>query len=256
MKRVLVLLFAIVSLSSLVTLAADPLGAPKAGLGQGKFGVGVEYSYTEMSLMREYNGIWGRYDIDEMHTTYLTGSYGVTDWLEVFLRLGMVNLESSDESPYFGGSLSFNNDYDTDFIYGGGIRATLGCAGPVTFGAVATYSYADLNGDFDSTWSFFYGDVDMEMQQIQVALGATWNVSERMAIYGGALMHHVRIDQDRVNHGGSPSSDLLIKNDDGGSMFGGYVGLEVGIIDNLVLSVEGSYTGDSKGGSASLGWKF
>jgi opacity protein-like surface antigen len=96
----------------------------------------------------------------------------------------------------------------------------------------------------------------MEMQQIQAAVGATWDVSERVAFYAGALMHHVRIDQDRARIGGYPNTDLMIKNDDGGSMFGGYIGTQIGLTDNLYFTIEGSYTGDSKGGSAILGWNF
>jgi opacity protein-like surface antigen len=205
-----------------------------------------------MDLMREYMGVWNAYEIDEMHTAYATLAYGVTDWMEVFVRLGAVQLESSDTHSF----LSFDNDYDTDFIYGGGVRVTLGCVGDVTFGAVGTYSYAELDGDFDSNMSWLSGGVDMDIQQIQAALGATWNVTEQVAIYGGAMMHHVRIDQDRWDDSGSPSTSLTIKNDDGGSMFGGYAGAKVGLTENLYLVLEGTYTGDTDGGSAMLGWNF
>jgi hypothetical protein len=253
MKRILFSLFAIASLSSLVGFAADPIGAPKAGVNQGKFGLALEHSYTKMSLMREQFGESDRYDR-----------------LELFLRVGVVDLNSSDASmdrigPGPRRSITNEYDYDTDFIYGGGARITFGCVGNVMFGAVASYSWAEMDGDFSR--SYYSGstkmaandaEMEMKMQQIQLAIGATWNATESIAVYGGGLMHHVRIEEDRAWQRGGPhaTDHVIVKNDDGGSMLGGYLGAKIGITENLSLSVEGSYTGDSKGGSVSLGWNF
>lgn len=270
MRKVYVSLFAIVCLSSLVTLAADPIGAPRAGVGQGKFGLSLEHSYAKLTLMRELFGESDRYDIDQMQTSYLTGSYGLANWLELFLRVGIVDVNSSDESldrvgPGPRRLITNEYDYDTDFIYGGGARVTFGSTGNVTFGAVASYSWTEMDGQFSRSYSYYSSKVDandadmeMKMQQAQLAIGATWNPAEHIAVYGGGLVHYVRIEEDRTWQRGGPhhSDHVVIKNDDGGSMLGGYAGVEIGLTENLTLSLEGSYTGDSKGGSASLGWEF
>jgi opacity protein-like surface antigen len=227
-----------------------------------------------MKLMREFRGVSGEYQIDQLHTSYLTGSYGVTPWLEVFARVGVVDLEASDSSQEwvpgpFGPwlvnvNLTNNYDFDKDMIYGAGAKVTLGCVGNVTFGAAASYSWTNIDGDSNRTYYGWFGvqreaypaKMDAKMQQIQLALGATWNVTENVAIYGGALMHHVRIQDQREFVASFKDDDVIIKNDDGGSMFGGYAGVTIGLVDNLSLTVEGSYTGDSQGGSAMLGWAF
>jgi hypothetical protein len=80
------------------------------------------------------------------------------------------------------------------------------------------------------------------------------------------ILHHVRLNQeieyeDSESPGKQGRDDPenvynVFKNDHSGSMLGGYLGLAWGINENLTLSLEGSLTEDSHGGSAMLGWAF
>lgn len=262
MKR-LFALCAIASLASLMTYAAEPIGTPKASLEPCNFGLALEYSYTNLNLNREFRGVPGGIDIDNLHITYLTGSYGVTEWLEVFLRVGMIDASNVDDTGRHLLTARSDYSFDQDFIYGGGARFTLGTVGDVTFGGVASYSWASMNGTFSRTWIFngvplTPGTMAMRMQQAQVALGATWNMTERVALYGGALMHWVRADLNReVVVGGTPyNNNFIAENDHFGSMFGGYAGAKIGLTDTMYLAVEGTFTGDTKGANAMLGWDF
>lgn len=262
MKR-LFALCAIASLASLTTFAAEPIGAPKAGLEPCNFGLALEYSYTNLNLNREFVGVPGGIDIDNLHITYLTGSYGVTEWLEVFLRVGVIDASNVDDTGIYFFNTRSDYDFDQDFIYGGGARFTLGTVGDVTFGGVASYSWASMDGTFARTWvpsgiSVTPGTMAMRMQQAQLALGANWDMTERIALYGGALMHWVRADFNReVTVGLSTAkNNFIAENDHFGSMFGGYAGAKIGLTDNLYLALEGTFTGDTKGGNAMLGWNF
>jgi len=267
MKR-LFALCALASLTGLMTIAAEPVGAPKAGLEPGNFGLALEYSYTNLNLNREFRGVPGGFEIDNLHIAYLSGSYGVTEWLEVFLRVGLVEARSAGDTGRHILPAYSDYDFDRDFIYGGGARFTLGTVGDVTFGGVASYSWTSMDGTFTrnlvlpgSAWDgmpLSSGTMTMRMQQAQLALGATWEMTERVAIYGGGLMHWVRADLNREVTVGAltVNNNFIAKNDHFGSMFGGYLGTVIGLTDNMYLALEGTFTDDTKGGNAMLGWNF
>jgi hypothetical protein len=169
-------------------------------------------------------------------------------------------------------------DYDEDAIVGGGLRLTLGQVGNVTFGAVASYSYASLDGDFDVTRYYLgqvrapdqyydsesaWGSVKARLHQLTVGLGATWQMTENVALYGGGLIHHVRLDQSMTFEGYEEEPDRdeggyegLFQNDDSSTMLGGYAGVAWGFCEGMTLSVEGSLTEDTFGGSVLLGMSF
>ena len=71
-------------------------------------------------------------------------------------------------------------------------------------------------------------------------------------------MHWVRVDMNRevVVGGTTSNNNFIAENDHFGSMFGGYAGAKFGLTDDMYLAVEGTFTGDTKGGSAMLGWNF
>ncbi len=279
MKKVLCLAGLAVALLSSLVLRAEPLGAPKASLAPGQFSMAVEYSYTDMDLQADDGDYVIPIEIDGMHTLYLTGSVGVTEWLDVFLRVGGVSLDGETSMWVEGSEEQWDYDYDDDFIYGGGLRLTLGTIGPVTFGAVASYSYASLDGDFCASRSYSYvhqeperqipeaetawGSLKARLHQVTVGIGATWQIADSVALYGGGLLHHVRLKQRATFEGysggegrGEGSFDPVFKNDDGSTMVGGFAGIAWGITEGLSLSVEGNLTEDTCGGSAMLAMAF
>jgi hypothetical protein len=280
MKRYFVLFGILASMTPVLVSAADPLGPPKASLAPGQLGLGVEYSYAQLQLEKvRRNGQTLPLDIDDMHTAYLTLSVGVTEWLDLFLRVGGIDMEGSRSRDYRKGKGRYRDDYDydygTDVIYGGGARVTFGSIGNVTFGAVGSFSYAEFDGDYLKLMTRLNGpgspdsqgvrgSLDAELQQISVGVGATWQLREYLSIYGGGLLHHVRLHQgireDYVPGDTRASSSnersTVFKNDDGGSMLGGYAGVQWSISEALSLTVEGSLTEDSLGGSTMLSWAF
>jgi hypothetical protein len=282
MKRYAVHVFVIASTISTLLFAVDPLGPPKASLAPGQLSLALDYSYSDLQLVDVSGSKTSRVDIDNMHTTYLTLSMGALEWLEVFVRVGGVAMDGSklEDGSWsytrWGGSKNYqyDYDYDWDWIYGGGLRVTFGSVGDVTFGAVGTFSYAELDGDYCRTtiWNCsdersWYGPqvgtLDAKLQQISVGVGATWQVFENLAVYGGGLFHHVRLKMDTEReysyssrHYWSSDSSTVFDNDDRESMFGGYLGVLWGITPDVSLSLEGACTGDGVGGSASLAFAF
>jgi len=123
-KRMLLLglVFIVVGLCSSGALAS-PMGPPVAGLEVGQFSVGVEYSSTDMdvsidgTLTASATGL-GEVSEDYSDTTNVESNmifgnigYGIYDYLEVFVRLGMADA-------------SFENvDSNYKFAYGFGTKA-------------------------------------------------------------------------------------------------------------------------------------
>lgn len=255
--------------------AADPLGPPRASLAPGQLSVGVEYSYAQLELSRKHDyweGPVSPLDLDNMHTTYLSLSMGATEWLEAFVRIGGVTMDGYEEEQSSSTTIKASDfDYDTELIYGGGLRATFAKTGNITFGAIASYSYANFQGAYrmdkikTTTSSLLYrdwGTVDAQLQQWCVGLGATWQVRGNVALYGGGLLHQVRYRQVLHFDGSSSGEDdedphsHVYKNADAAAKFGGYGGIEWAITQQLTLRAEGSLTEDSLGGSLMLGMDF
>jgi hypothetical protein len=272
MKRSLALYGLFAAMIPMLATAADPLGPPKASLAPGQFSLGLEYSYADLNLERiRADGKRLPINIDDMNTAYLSLSMGAAEWLEFFVRVGAITMDGDRQVEMRNYTKDWSYDYDEGAIYDAGLRLTLGTFRNVTFGAVASYSYADFDGGYrmdfirNSSGSISYwdwGSLDAELQQVTVALGATWPILENVSLYGGALLHHVRLTQRIQIEGNSDdewdpmTQTSVYKNDDGGTMLGGYAGLEWQINERLNLAVEGSITENSCGGSAMLGVNF
>ena len=89
---------------------AGNIGDPGATLNQGKFSAGPEFSGVSREI-RDGNGI--RYDTESWRLL-LKGSYGITDWMEGFGRLGGATFQIRG-TPY---------DSNPGIAGGAGLKAT------------------------------------------------------------------------------------------------------------------------------------
>lgn len=111
-KIFLILLLLFFGFNCSVVLALDPMGPPSAGLKQGQFSAGAEYSYSRMDITLNHGkGGWQRfqdgvllgqasgklssYNIKhlKLNKVFANFGYGVTDNWEVFLRLGSADVD-------------------------------------------------------------------------------------------------------------------------------------------------------------------
>ena len=259
------------------SFALDTLGPPVAQLGQGQFSVGADYSYSNMDLTAKGRSIftidstmWDgsiRYiynteslrlngvDVQKIYTNF---GYGITDNWEAFLRLGGANAELKD-------------DRDTNFALGFGSRLTLYKADRLQVGAIAQFSWARFNYDTVPLTSDFSGQVSsttsgrLSLQEIQIAIGPTYQFTKDIAIYGGPFFRFVDGELDlkgkpRVSWISIPEifypQIRYLYDIDEISELGGYIGTRIDIAENISYSIEYQHTTAADALGMGLIWKF
>ena len=295
-KRWLLLTVVLVVLCGSTALALDPMGPPTAGLKQGQVSAGIEYSYSDMDLKAKsgkysashtywfyYYGWYGPYGPftdsgglpsmkikTDVHKLFANIGYGVTDNWEVFLRLGTSNADFTPEQGI--GELGRKKEFhgSNGFAIGGGTKVTLYEADKLKVGALGQISWSqsdakvsardvDLPGDLFA-WS---ASTELELTEIQVAIGPTYQLLEGVLIYGGPFFHFVdgeldgRFSWDTMSTSyqetgkGKASYDIQER-----SSFGGYLGGQINLAEDVNINVEWQHTPDADAVTAAVMWKF
>jgi hypothetical protein len=238
-KKLLVVLV-VVGLFSTVALALDPMGPPTAGLKQGKFNGSLEYSYSNMDLRVEGSDLKNV----RMNKGYANLGYGIADNWEAFIRLGGAEADFKDED---GG---FKYDGDIGFAYGFGTKATIWEQSPeLKWGGLFQMSWADLSGTAKEIGGTGKEDVDLNAREIQIGVGPTWTPTKGFSIYGGPFVHFLHADWNGGANTGS--ADITEANS-----FGGWIGAQVEVTENLPVCVEWQHTGDADAFGASIICRF
>lgn len=295
-------LFVLLSSRSVV-LALDPMGPPVAGLKKGRFGAGAEYSNSTMDVkLNEGKGNWRRYQDGvligsasgelpsyviknlSLNKAYANLGYGITDNWEIFLRLGAADIdyEYKDELTLSGFKLfptGKDENGDSGFAIGFGSKATFYEKDKLRLGGLFQISWAQSDGkqtgiygdcpDCDAVWpaweqpKLWSNYVDVEITEIQIALGPTYQLMEKVFVYGGPFFHFIdgNVDSKYSESGTGLGSTLLYLTDhsydiDGRSTFGGYVGIQVGVIGNASFNIEYQYTPAADAMGMNLIWRF
>lgn len=264
-KRILLLgvVFLTVGLCGSAALALDHMGSPAASLKKGQLSAGVDYAYSEMDLKLNEgyytgggNGTLMPFKSKfRMNKVYANIGYGITNRLETFLRLGTADatFKNNNDVTFNGGS---------DFAIGFGAKATF-CEKPKL----------KLGGLFQATWSrtdaseavnhaaypgahMYSSDVHISLMEIQLAVGPTYELTDKVSIYGGPFFHMVDGD---VNgkwyttggaYAGKEEYDI-----DETSTFGAYMGTQVDLAQNIAFSVEYQHTAAANALGMSLIWR-
>lgn len=281
-KKVLLLAVAIVVVCLCSSaLALDPLGPPTAGLKQGEWGFGVDYSYSEMNL--EFNSgefeewsYWYTYsDVApdqklkkmKMNKGYANLGYGIMDNWEAFLRLGGANVQwkagpievlNCDDQIHFEGG--------TEFAFGFGTKATFLEQTPdLKWGVVFQVSWAESDdvqpwGEIDDPDSRFEDSYEMDFYEIQIAAGPTYKLREGFSIYGGPMLHFLKGDLDiksREYDEGELEGTLDLSYDiEEESCFGGYIGAQFDTWESASGNIEIQLTGDAFALAVKHAWIF
>jgi hypothetical protein len=202
-------------------LALGPVGPTTTTMRQGQWEIGAAYTYSEQDI--EFEGD-SEVENAELETVLGRVAVGVaTDRVELF---GLVGAADSDDF-----------DTDTEVAFGGGLRVTTNSGEELTWGIVAQV----IHYDFDVTGG------DLTLNEVQIALGPTWR-RDGLMIYGGPLIQVLFGEFDR-NIG--VDSDV-----DEDTLWGGYVGGGVELVEHLTLNVEGQLTTESYAVSGGLNWRF
>lgn len=252
--------------------ALDPLGPPSSDIEQGQYKIGIDYSHSDMDLELN-NGIVVEYldgffyDWDEAvdltlknfktNRGYANLGYGIADNFEVFFRLGCSNAE-------FGDSIwedSEKFDSRTEPAAGFGAKATIFEEYNLKLGAIIQANRAGYDGKLKAKHWAASDFVEMDITEIQIAMGITCILSDRVSVYGGPFLHFIdgelndtysEIDTDT---GGLLTSDYSwdIEQD---SIFGGFLGTQMELAENCSLYMEFQHTSAADAFGAGISWRF
>jgi opacity protein-like surface antigen len=237
MKKGRLLLVIVIGLCNTAAFGLAPLGPPKAGLDQGQYHIGLDYSHGETDL--EFSG-GGESETLEVESDMIFANlgYGLAESWEGFVRLGI----SSVEVEGF--------DSGNEFAYGFGTKVTITEHDAVTWGGLFQIGWFEGDDTVDGV------DVDIDAYEIQIAFGPTYKYNEKCLIYGGPFLHLVDGDGklEAVLPGwGAVSGNFDVEQE---SEFGGYVGAQVDLTDNSSFFVEYQLTGDAWAVGTGINWKF
>ena len=255
----------IIALSHSVACAFDPIGPPAARLKGGWSATTLEYLYSSMDLETDSFTLAPiAFSSDTIKSiksnkVYVNFASALQDYGEVFLRLGAM-----DASPDTGDNrtnwASFVGDSDYEFAVGAGAKFNFGQSqdGAHIWSLVAQTSYASLDLDvktgpiLDSV-ATLAGEVDI--WEVQIALGYTRRFSDRFWVYCGPFLHFVSGDADiegSIDGAATKASTDLEQE----SQVGGYVGAEWSRGGDFSLCVEWQFTSGGYALGGGLIWRF
>lgn len=255
--------------------ALDPLGSASDKLQKGQFGIGVDYSDSDIdfkakgrSNLEIYNVTIGslvgiqsekqRLDLDgvEVQKAYANLGYGITDNLEAFLRLGAADADWRD-------------DGDTHFSFGLRTGVTFYQKDALRLSALAQYSWVQTEFDSLPLTTVVSGTSypllmsgRLSMHEIQIAMGPTYELTDNVSLYGGGFFHlmdgtldlkgsatTVGIPQFRYDLDSSYDIDQV-------SELGVYIGAWIKTANNISYSIEYQHTNSADAIAMRLLWKF
>ncbi len=300
-KIVFKLLFTFILFFSLsIALALDPMGPPVAELQKGQFSAGAEYSSSRMDLSLNEGKITRRGYVNGSLTTVSYGplkrytlsdlymnkvwakiSYGVTEDWDVFVRLGVADMDFdyskrmdcvNNVCQVFPLGQKFNGH--TDFAIGLGTKVTFYKKENLKLGGLFQISWCQSDGkdrgslpsasSITGVGTSYSHSVDVDLVEIHVALGPDYQLTDNISVYGGPFFHFVdgKI-KGRYYESGKTSTGTLVgySSDysydiDQRAFFGGYVGLEMDVTKDVSANIEYQHTSAADALALNLTWKF
>jgi hypothetical protein len=257
--------------------ALDRMGPPVAQFGQGQINVGLDYASSDTDLEasghsidtsvstfntdapiiirrdRKHTVAMNRVDTDRLYTTI---GYGINEQVDVFFRLGEAQT-------------GWSNEEGTSLALGGGIRSTFYATDRLKIGGLAQIGWSEV--DFDAI-SFPVPDSDMatvmhgemSLYEIQVAVAASYLLTDHLTVYGGPFLYFADGDLDLRRDGSwglrlPENRGLSLVNSydlDETSLFGAYVGAQYKIAERMSWGIEFQYTDDADAVTTGLTWRL
>jgi len=264
-------------------LALDFMGPPSAGLKKGELGLGADYADSRMDIGLD-NGLVAEHVYQhgalasssssrvssftlkrlKMHKLYANIGYGITDNWEAFIRLGGMNTEfSGNFFPGSSGSQSRNYNGDTGFAIGFGTKVTFYEKDKLKLGALFQMSWASSYAT--ASGAGFRESVDLDIIEMQIALGATYELTEKITIYGGPFWHFINFNDSELSGFRSYESDPSQNETkvsyssydlDQIGEFGGYIGAQYEVCKDTFYCIEYQHTRSADALAMSIRWKF
>jgi opacity protein-like surface antigen len=247
-------------------LALDTLGPPAAaGLDQGQSSLGLDYSHARMNL-KLYNAKWssssGSGELPEWKMRNLTTDvvtanigYGIAKDLEGFVRLGAMTTEDT-KGTLGTGLVKYRGNPGFDFDFGFGAKATFWQQDNLKMGGIAQFSWSKPDGKASIDWGGESGiwkySSKIEVREIQIAVGPTYEFSDGALIYGGPFVHYVDGSIEFKSSTYRYSADVIQQN-----YLGGFVGIRLDP-DKYTpfINIEWQHTATDDALGLNLTWKY
>jgi len=264
-------------------VAGGFIGTPASNLDKGQFSVGFEYSYSSLdpdpsSMSRQsdefFNGSLlpnlstaDRLNLDirdfDVSRYYGVISYGMTEFWDVDLKLGIAEIEGSSRTD--DGWTS--HDFDSDFAIGWGSRVTLFEKGNVAWGASVQMNWLDTDWNTGSTTTVgpvsavTTHNISFESYDILLAAGPTIDMGG-WRLYGGPFYYYFSGDIDYAKTeltmlaGDTISRRQASKGDFTAGGMGGFLGIQLDLSKGTTLNCEFSAMNDGWAIGAAIMHRF
>ncbi|HJX11197.1 MAG TPA: hypothetical protein VJ733_11955 [Candidatus Binatia bacterium] len=259
-----------VSLVCSPAFALDPMGPPAGEILKGEYKGGIEFCISSQDLettpgtytqhadgVLEASGKASLETIENFQTyrAYATVAYSPIHSWEAFLRLGATSATLGDE--FWSEGEEF--DSRTEFAIGGGLRATFFEEIALKIGGLIQANWSNFDGKVDASHWAAPHLLEIDLFEVQAALGATYMFSDRLSIYGGPFAHVIYGDLD-YEYSEENVGDLItwrfnwdIEDD---INYGGYFGARIALKRDCSFNIEYQQTSDASAIAASLLWRL
>jgi hypothetical protein len=203
---------------------AETVGSPTATVVQGSFQVGAETDLWEKDMEVET----GDEDEVESEKILVKGTYGISDKIDVFAKVGMADAKIDDNDFEFDMDIAYEIEGKVNVYEKGQIKADVVAQNPL------------WSGDDDTAVG---PNVEIDATEFDPAIGGSYEVSEAFNCYGG-LMYDMVIEE--MSNGGSVDVD---ESDPIGIFLGGKytitpqvnAGLELRLTSETSFTLMGSF---------------
>jgi hypothetical protein len=238
-RRTVVTGLTCLSLAS-ASYALDPIGPPKALLGQNHWSLGVEYAYSEADVDASnvdttFAGLHIPTEQLTANRAYVKLRYGLRDQVDLFARAGAVTFDASGTWNGISGQAGF--------AWGLGAAATLYHTDRLDWGVLAQFS----GGKSTAKDAWVGGNAQIEMYSVQIAAGPTYQIKDDLAAYGGIFYYMLDGEFDSWLGAWDLSGD---------SPVGLFAGLDWAVKEDAFLNVEIQYGETAFAVATGLRWIF
>ena len=269
MNRKMLSVFVLLCLCNSVAMALAPMGPPTAGLKQWQWSAGADYSHAWADIRvkdvrsTEFLGEGTAKDMD-IDIAMAKVGYGIYDNWEVYSGLGTAHADWDGKTTTC--KYSFNGEWGLAGELG--TKVTLYEQDQLKLGVLLQVCWFTLDGRLkgyegpigESPASGGRANIDIDATSTQLAPGATYKLADGVSVYGGPMWQWLHGDvrgQAKTGDffgavGSKGKADL--KQD---SSFGGWIGAQMDIAQNMAFSIEYQRTtGSSDALGMNLTWKY
>lgn len=239
----------------------DFMGPPTASLNEGQVQIGYTYHWSKSDATVDDIKIGDiettmKIDIDDIKVkrNYFTINYGLASQrMEVYGFLGSSNLETEDF------------DSGSNFAIGTGIKITTNINDNADWGILFQASWISADdsvsgaGVIDGDTISGRIDTDIDAIELQGALGPTIKITDDWKVYGGVFGYWIAGDVEAEFSGTineEPGSLRLSGDLECNGAIGGYIGMQIILYKNVVITPEYEITENGEGIGGNISWRF